>query len=158
MRLAGWKSPTELTTTDSVLEDAENRGRINPGKYNAQGFGRTPTCPQCGRTWVMRCRPDQWGYWYQDTGAKKCRLVLFCGPACAKAWTEEKERREAEELTKTVSYEAWRLVRREHLQESEASARLGVPKYTVHNAVMFVEDHRYRAVEWLDKHKEEVGA
>ena len=157
MRLAGWKSPTELTATDSVLEDAENRGRINPGKYNAVGTGRTQVCPQCGRTWVMRCRPDQWGYWYQDTGAKNCRLVLFCGPACVRAWAEEQDRRSAENFTRTRYYEVWRLVRVEGLSAREAAEVTGMSEVLIRTAVVWAESFRFREIEWLQKHKE-VGA
>lgn len=154
MRLTGWKSPCELTATDSVLESTERPGRINPGRYNCQGGGSTQICPQCGRQWVLRCRPDQWGYWYQDGRSGCHKLTLFCGPACVKAWAEERDRLEAENLVRSRSYKLWRLVAVEGHSQAEAAARCGVTVSAVHTAVEWVENFRFRALDWLRKHKE----
>lgn len=70
-------------------------------------YGRERTCPVCGKTFILRCRPDEWGYWYNNSDSQlESKLTLFCSGPCSRAYARQKLE---DEIRRVRKMRGWRV-------------------------------------------------
>ena len=115
-------------------------------------FGdRERVCPVCGKTWIMRCRPDEWGYWYKHSDDQiEGRLVLLCSDACSRAYARRKLDAEIAKVRKLRSWTAWRMWQ-EGKTCQEIGEALGVASGTVLGLIEQLMNTHGHAVDVMGK-------
>lgn len=120
--------------------------------------GRMQTCPICGKKWILRCRRDQWGYWYNNSFSQDDRhLVLFCSGECSRAYADSKIRKTALRLVGTKAFKARQLYKAGMCIADIARALHSAPG-SISHMITVIEDLHYQEMRYLDRHPEEVSA
>lgn len=86
-------------------------------------------CPVCGKRFLMRVRPDEWGYGSRDGMFKtteKNTLVLFCSRPCMDEYTLRCVKHRAESLRETTGFKVWWMYDQEFMELPEIAERLGI--------------------------------
>ena len=111
-------------------------------------------CPVCGRKFLLRCHPSEWGCVAQggEYGRRVSRILL-CSIPCMEKQEEillEKSARRVEGLR---SWQAWRLVHIEGRSTLEAAKMLSLTVAQVGQFAKQIDLFYWKEAAWLAEHE-----
>ena len=109
-------------------------------------------CPVCGKTFIRRCRRNEWGWRHTNRNGK---VTLLCTGECSKAYAEKAFMRDVRKLTKTKSYQVYKISVSEGISVKKAAERIGLGSYDA--SMQLLINNHWKELEWLQSHNWEVG-
>lgn len=142
---------------DTIEAEAPDQVRGRPYAIIPH-IGHQEKCPVCGKVWTMRCRRDEWGFWYNSSiDQLEGHLTLLCSAECSKAYALQRLIADARDLMKTTAYQVMKLYKA-GMSATQISKKLGVAESTVTCSLVRVRDFHWREWDYIQKHGEDLTA
>lgn len=107
-------------------------------------------CPACGKTFIIRCRPDEWGCVTQaGQYSNRQGNVLLCSIGCMRRYEQMALEASAERVRGLKAYRIWHLSRIENRSTAEIVKLTGVPTHQVAQMAKQIDLFYWREAEWL---------
>ncbi len=112
-------------------------------------------CPVCGKEFYLRCRPREWGWFYNSSHDQAdALLTLLCSGECSKEYARRKERQAVRSLMTTNAYRLWTMMRIRGMTTEQIAAETGLSARTVYGMVTAVEQGHFKEVELIRRNGE----
>ena len=107
-------------------------------------------CPVCGKRFILRCKPWEWGCVAQggEYGRKNSRILL-CSIPCMKEYARKTFEKSAEKVMKMRAWEAWRLVNIEKVAMPDVAKIMGITLSQVGQYAGQIDLFYWQEAEWL---------
>ena len=108
-------------------------------------------CPICGKTWLLYCREDEWGYGSRDSlqPTKENRLTLFCSRPCMDEFSRRLQAERAERLMQTRAFKVWWMYDQQYMTEGDIARAEGLRAKAVDQMIREVERKHWRDLDWI---------
>ena len=104
-------------------------------------------CPVCGKTVLMYCRKDDWGYGYENQLGGH---VLLCSRPCMDAYAKQDFEKRVERVKKTKAFKAW-LMHKQGVPCYRIAKIVGGNPSWVSTSINVLENIYWRELEWIAK-------
>ena len=109
-------------------------------------------CPICGKHYLMRVRPDEWGYGSRDgvySKPENNHLHLFCSRPCMDEYTRRCLEARVEKVKASAAFRVWWMYDQEYMEVGEIAEKLGYSYSSVANMLNAIEGRHWRELDYI---------